>query len=162
MNNQVNKVIELLKENNLTLSSCESLTGGLFASTITSFNGVSSFFKGGLVTYQNEVKENLLKIPNDLIKTYGVVSKEIAHQMCEKTSKLLSSDICISFTGNAGPTALEEKEVGLVYIGICYLNEVEVYGYRFQGDRNFIREQVILEGFKIIEKKLAKKSKNNN
>ena len=57
MNNQINKVIELLKESKLTLSSCESLTGGLFASIITSFSGVSSFFKGALVTYQNEVKE---------------------------------------------------------------------------------------------------------
>ena len=156
MNNQVNNVIELLKESNLTLSSCESLTGGLFASTITSFSGVSNFFKGSLVTYQNEVKENLLKIPADLINTHGVVSKEIAYQMCEKTSKLLSSDICISFTGNAGPGAMENKEVGLVYIGICYLNEIDVYEYHFQGDRNSIREQVVLEGFKIIEKKLVK------
>lgn len=156
MNNQIDKVIELLKESNLTLSSCESLTGGLFASTITSFSGVSNFFKGSLVTYQNEVKENLLKIPADLINTHGVVSKEIAYQMCEKTSKLLSSDICISFTGNAGPSAMENKEVGLVYIGICYLNEIEVYEYHFQGDRNSIREQVVLEGFKIIEKKLVK------
>jgi PncC family amidohydrolase len=156
MNNQVNNVIELLKESNLTLSSCESLTGGLFASTITSFSGVSNFFKGSLVTYQNEVKENLLKISADLINTQGVVSKEIAYQMCEKTSKLLSSDICISFTGNAGPSAMENKEVGLVYIGICYLNEIEVYEYHFQGDRNSIREQVVLEGFKIIEKKLVK------
>ena len=158
----MNKIIELLKESNLTLSSCESLTGGLFASTITSFNGVSSFFKGSLVTYQTSVKENLLEIPSELINKHGVVSKEIAYEMCKRTSLKLSSDIAISFTGNAGPSAMEGKEVGLVYIGVCYLNQVEVFEYHFQGDRNSIREQVVLEGLKIIENKLVNFKKINN
>ena len=156
MNKAINKVIELLKDSKLTLSSCESLTGGLFASTITSYSGVSSFFKGSLVTYQNNVKESLLGIPSELISKHGVVSKEIAYEMCKQTSSKLNSDISISFTGNAGPSAMEGKEVGLVYIGICYLNQIEVFEYHFQGERNSIREQVVEEGFKIIEKKLVK------
>lgn len=117
-----------------TLGSIESFTGGLFASTIISKSGASKFFKGSIVAYSNEIKE---KLGVDI--SGGVINKEVAKQMAIKGKKFLNVDICISFTGNAGPISIENKPVGLVYVAI---NE-EVFELNFKGDRNSIREQAV-------------------
>ena len=155
MKNNIEEVINLLKESNLTLGSCESLTGGLFSSTVTSYSGVSKFYKGCICSYSTLVKHDLLKIDQDLIDFKGVVSKEIAYEMAKQASKLLDTDITISFTGNAGPTAMEGKEVGLVYIGLKIKDEIMTFEYHFDGNRNSIREQVVEEGFNLIKKYLG-------
>ena len=155
MKNNIEEVIELLKESNLTLGSCESLTGGLFSSTVTSYPGVSKFYKGCICSYSTLVKHDLLKIDQDLIDTKGVVSKEIAYEMARSASMLLDTDITISFTGNAGPTAMEGKEVGLVYIGLKIKDDIKTFEYHFDGNRNSIREQVVIEGFNLIKKYLG-------
>lgn len=144
------ELVSLLKEKNLTLSSVESLTGGLFASRITSFPGVSSFFKGGVVTYWTSIKEEVVHVSKEVIVQYGVVSKECALEMARKGQVLLSSDICISFTGNAGPSVMENKAVGLVYIGLKIKDKEFVKELRLQGDRNEIRNKCIEEGCKFI------------
>lgn len=148
------KIINLLKEKNITLGSVESLTGGLFASMVTSFSGVSSFYKGSIISYATKIKEDVVGVDKSLINKFGVVSKEIAQEMCLKGAKRLNVDMCISFTGNAGPNVMENKPVGLVYVGLCYLGQIEVVELHLSGDRNQIREQVIQEGIKIIQKKL--------
>lgn len=152
MNKIIRETVNLLKDKNINLGSCESLTGGLFASTITSFKGVSSFFKGAIISYSTLVKRDLLKIDQKDIDQFGVVSKEISEWMAKSTIKLLDVDLSISFTGNAGPTAMEGKEVGLVYIGLCYKNKVSSYQFNFRGKRNKIRKLSVLKGFELIKK----------
>ena len=156
----IDEVIDILKESNYTLCSCESLTGGLFSSTVTSYSGVSKFFKGCICSYSTLVKEDLLGIDKSLVDKVGVVSSEVAKEMALSSSKLLKSDIAISFTGNAGPSAMEGKEVGLVFIGIKFLDEIETYKLLLKGSRNEIRENAVLEGFNILKDKLGKRGKN--
>ena len=134
------RLVNLLKEKELTIGSIESLTGGLFASEITSVPGASKVYKGSIVTYATSEKINLLHIDKDLIDKYGVVSKEVAYEMASKGRKVLDTDLCVSFTGNAGPTCEPGGQpVGKVFIGISDKNITKTYEFDFQGDRNLIR-----------------------
>ena len=123
----MNELAQLLISHNITVSSVESFTVGNFASMLGSVPGISKVYKGSLVTYQSETKERLLSIDHDIIAKYGVVSKEIASLMCVNGKAILNSDICVSFTGNAGPDAMENKPVGEVYIGINFKDDISVY-----------------------------------
>ncbi len=107
----VKKLINLLKSNNLTFSSCESVTGGKLGSMFVSFEDSSLFYKGTITCYSNFSKKNILKISRSKIKKYGVVSQEIAIEMSKKALKLFNSDMCISFTGNAGSRPIENKKI---------------------------------------------------
>ena len=123
--NSAQNLVERLTEKNLTLGSVESFTGGLFAKTITDISGASNTFKGALVTYSKELKENLLKIPADYIAEHGVVSYEVCQQMAIKGQKVLGVDVCVAFTGNAGPEVSEDDgEVGEIYIAIVYKGHI--------------------------------------
>ncbi|MFA5010988.1 MAG: competence/damage-inducible protein A [Ignavibacteria bacterium] len=109
----------LLVEKNLTIAVAESCTGGIISGRITNVSGSSKYFKGSIISYANEVKENILKINPDLINKNGAVSSEVAVEMAVGVRKLLKTDIGISATGIAGPTGgTESKPVGLVYIAI--------------------------------------------
>ena len=112
--------------------------------------GISKVYKGSLITYQNETKERLLSIPHDIIEKYGVVSKEIASLMCINGKQILDSDICISFTGNAGPDAMEGKPVGLVYMACCVKGKTVVKRYQFKGNRAKIREQSTVKALDLV------------
>ena len=129
--------------NKKTLGSIESFTGGLFASTVTKISGASGYFKGSIVTYWTEEKERLLGISPLDVNKYGVVSKEIAEQMAVYGRDLLDVDICVSFTGNAGPTAMEDKPVGEIYIGIADEEGVNVYPYQLNGSREEIQNKAV-------------------
>ena len=123
--NNAQKLIERLTEKNLTLGSVESFTGGLFAKKVTDVSGASKVFKGALVTYSKELKESLLGIPASFIEEHGVVSYEVCQQMAIKGKKVLGVDVCVAFTGNAGPEVSEDGgEVGEVYIAVCYAGQV--------------------------------------
>ena len=124
-----------------TLSSVESFTGGLFAQSITSKPGASKFFKGALVSYSNEIKEKL-----GIDTSNGVINKEVALQMSLKGCEYFQSDICVSFTGNAGPTTLDGLPVGKVFIGI----NKQVYELDLVGSRNEIRKQAVEFALKKI------------
>jgi nicotinamide-nucleotide amidase len=117
------KFFQTLKEKNLTISAAESLTGGLFQQELTSLPGASTVFKGGLVTYSNEVKISILGVKEETIKQHGVVSLACAAEMADCIREKFNTDIGISFTGVAGPTELEGKPVGLVYIGISMVGK---------------------------------------
>ena len=138
-----NNIKDYFVENNLTLGSCESFTGGLFASTITSISGASKFYKGSFITYATEEKNKLLQIPNETIEQFGVVSKEIAFHMANNARHLLGVDVCVSFTGNAGPEAMENKPVGEVHIGIVSAEKAEIYSLNLKGTREEIRQQAV-------------------
>ena len=87
-----------------------------------------------------------------MIDTYGVVSNEVAGLMAIQGKEMFSSDICISFTGNAGPTAMEGKPVGLVYIGIAFLDKIQTYCFELSGTRESIKKQAVIIGTeKILE-----------
>ena len=139
----MDKIVNLLKEKSLTLSCAESLTGGSFASTITNIPGASSVFKGGIVSYTNEIKNKCLNVLESTLNDFGAVSKECCYEMAHNVKKIFNSDIGVSFTGNAGPSASENKPVGLVYIGISYLNKCDIYELNFKGDRISIKNQCI-------------------
>ena len=147
----VRELKELFLKYHLTLGSVESFTGGLFASEITAVPGASNFYKGGLVTYATEEKERLLSIDKEDIKQFGVVSKEIAYQMAKKGKEILNVDVCVSFTGNAGPSAMENKAVGEVYIAIAYKNSVEVFPYLLKGDREEIQQKGVKNSLTLLK-----------
>lgn len=152
----MDELAKILIENNISISSVESFTVGNFASLIGSIPGISQVYKGSLITYQNEVKERLLSIPSNIINTNGVVSKEVASLMCINGKAILKSDICVSFTGNAGPDVMENKPVGLVYVGIAY-EDVTIYQLQLKGSRKEIVDQAI----SFVVKKLIEKIKKN-
>ncbi len=140
---KVKEVNSYLRERGLTLGSVESFTGGLFAQQITSVSGASKFYKGGYITYATEEKVNLLLIPQSEVDKYGVVSKEIAYHMANNARQLLKVDVCVSFTGNAGPDAMERKPVGEVHIGIATKESAQVYSLLLKGNRNEIQSQAV-------------------
>ena len=151
------EINKLFREKGYTLGSVESFTGGLFAKEITRVSGASHFYKGGLVTYATEEKNRLLDIPYEDIDQYGVVSEQIALAMAKQGQKLLNVDVCVSFTGNAGPEAMEGKPVGEIYIGIAYFEEVEVYAFLLKGTREDIQKEGVNNALAILEKKISKK-----
>lgn len=148
------ELVEKLITNNLTLISVESLTAGLFSSSICEVPGASKIFKGAFVTYQSSFKTDALNIDSNLINDKGVVSSEVAIEMV-KSVKKYNSDLVISFTGNAGPTACEgEAPVGRVYIGLSFKDKYESHSFDFTGDRNSIRQQCVEKGIELLLKKL--------
>ena len=119
MSDLSSEIVKLLTKKKLTISFAESCTGGLLSSSITSISGSSKVFNMGLVTYSNNAKVKLLKVPKKTITKYGAVSYETCLSMVKNLSKISKSNISISITGVAGPNGgTKEKPVGLVYIGL--------------------------------------------
>ncbi len=141
---------KLFREKGRTLGSVESFTGGGFAKAITEVSGASHFFKGALVTYATEEKNRLLGVSYKDIDEFGVVSKEIAGQMASNGKKLLNVDYCISFTGNAGPSAMEGKPVGEIHIGIAFLDKAQVFSFNLEGSREEIQGKAINIAFDLL------------
>ena len=138
------ELLEILNTKKLSLSSVESMTGGLFASKVTATPGASKVFKGSIITYQTIEKIKLLKINPKLIEEEGVVSSSIAIEMAKAGKKLLGSDICISVTGNAGPTCEPGgKPVGRIYIAIAYKRDISVTQLDLKGNREKIRQKCV-------------------
>lgn len=137
------KLIALLKANKLTISCCESVTGGLFASSFVSCAGASSVFKGGLITYQTDAKRRMINQSLMIIERYGVVSLEMAELMAKDCQQQFASDIAVSFTGNAGPDVLENKPVGFVISGLAVNNKYYYFEDNFVGSRQSIRNQAV-------------------
>ena len=143
------ELIQKLKERNLTIASCESLTGGLFASSLVQVEGASQVFVGSYVTYMDKCKEILLD-GKKVLDTVGAISEEMAYLMAFKVKNILDSNIAVSFTGNAGPNASENKEVGLVYSCIIINNEIYNYKNIYSGSRDEIRQRCIEDAKKRI------------
>jgi len=115
----IKKIVSILKKKKLKVAFAESCTGGLLTNAITSVNGSSKVFTMGLVTYSNQAKNTVLKVPKQIIKKYGAVSFQCCLSMLNNLSKISKSKICVSTTGIAGPSGgTKQKPVGLVYIGV--------------------------------------------
>ena len=139
------KLLQELKEKGLTLGSVESMTGGLFSAKFTEIPGSSAVFKGGIVTYSSEEKINIVGVEKETIDKYGVVSEQVAMEMAEQGRKLLNVDICVSVTGNAGPTTEPGgKPVGCFYIGVSSKSGTSVKGYQKSQKRNEVRNSAVL------------------
>ena len=110
----------LLREKGLTLSAAESCTGGLVAKRITDLPGASAVFRGGVVSYTNDVKAQVLGVPEELLEVFGAVSEPVARAMAERCRTICGSDLAVSVTGVAGPDTDDRgNEVGTVYIALA-------------------------------------------
>ena len=150
-------VAEILCEKKLSVSTAESCTGGMIASTLISYPGISSVFKEGAVTYTNESKIKRLGVSEETIKKFGAVSKETAKEMAEGIAKVANTDIGIATTGLAGPGgATKDKPVGLVYIGLFIKGKTIVQKFNFNGDRESIRKKTTMNALNILRKELIR------
>lgn len=154
-NSLVAVVVDQLKSKGLTISAAESLTAGKFQSTLGSVPGVSSVFYGGVVTYSNQAKEQLLGVSHETLKNEGAVSEQTAKKMANSVREKLGTDVGISFTGVAGPAELEGQPVGTVWIGLAIKGQKTIAKlYHFSSNRYFIRERAALSGLDYIRRSL--------
>ena len=142
------QVIRRLTEQGKTLATAESCTGGGVGSAITAVPGSSAVFAGGIISYANEVKRDVLGVSAADLQTVGAVSPEVAAQMAEGARKLLKTD---SLTGIAGPDGgSEEKPVGLVWFGLATKDGVRTEKAIFRGDRARVREQAVTHALGML------------
>ena len=129
-------LVKILAKKKLKVSFCESCTGGLLASTITSISGASKVFDLGFVTYSNQAKIKILKVNKNVIKKYGAVSHECCLSMVKNLSKISKANINVSVTGIAGPNGgTKQKPVGLVYIGVKKGKKTLINKYLFKNKK---------------------------
>ena len=146
-------LVNLLKKKKLTLAVAESCTGGLLSSSITAISGSSKIFSLGFITYSNKSKNEILKVPNKIIKKYGAVSIQCCLSMVNNLSKISKSNISISITGIAGPGGgSKSKPVGLVYIGLKKGNKVKAQKYIIKNKgRSYIQNTIARKSLKLIK-----------
>ena len=146
------KVVKLLSKKRLKISFAESCTGGLLSSSITSISGSSKVFTLGLVTYSNQAKINILKVPKKIIMKHGAVSYETCLSMVKNLYKISRTNISISITGVAGPNGgTKQKPVGLVFIGVKKGNKTLVKKFLFKKrTRNSIQRSTVYRALSLI------------
>ena len=147
----------LLLERGLTVAVAESCTGGLVGKRFTDVAGSSDYFLGGVTSYHNDVKMNVLGVPAGMLAQYGAVSEQVAAAMAEGVRALLHADCALSTTGVAGPGGgTDEKPVGLVFIGSVVDGVTEVERQRFWGRRDQIRERAALAALDLLRRRLLR------
>jgi len=134
-----------------TLVTAESCTGGGIGAALTAIPGASAVYKGGIISYTNEVKSSLLNVREDLLEQKGAVSAAVAEAMAEGARKQLNADVAVSVTGLAGPAGDEfDNPVGTVYIGYADNFVTESRKYLFSGDRDVIRKSAICAALETV------------
>ncbi len=149
--------VNLLKEKGLTLSCAESCTGGYFGKRITDISGASAVFRGGVITYTNEAKIELLGVNPETLEKYTAVSPEVAEEMARGVRERLKTDIAISITGEAGPTPSTNQEVGTVFVGVSTKEKTFAVKLNVarQRDREYIRRVASSRAMKEIIKVIS-------
>lgn len=133
---------KLLIQKSLTIATAESCTGGLIGHMITSNPGSSAYFMGGIISYSNQAKCDLLSVSPDTLKRYGAVSNETAMEMAKGVRERFGTEIGLSVTGIAGPDGgTKEKPVGTVYMGFAFDKKILSVKYLFRGTREEIKQQ---------------------
>ena len=152
--NQESKILfDACTRRKISITTAESCTGGMVASSIVSINGSSSIFNSSIVTYSNLMKSKLLKIPLDIIEINGAVSEITAYHMAKNVLSIMTADISIAVTGIAGPTGGSiDKPIGLVWIAIGTKLEVFKQKYLLNGNRLEIRQKTTLESLRFANK----------
>jgi len=151
-------IVKAASEKTVTLGTAESCTGGLIGGALTAISGSSKCYAGGVVSYSNNLKMNLLGVPKEMLKTHGAVSEPVAKTMASGAREKLGVDIAISVTGIAGPGGgSEAKPVGTVWIGVATANGVSAREFQY-GDigRNRVRDQTVLDALKTLSCALDK------
>jgi len=149
------QVAKLLVQNQKTLATAESCTGGKIAEVITSAPGASAFFKGSIISYATEVKQDVLNVDEELIKKYGAVSEEVAYAMAEGVQKLLKTDFAVTTTGNAGPTKGDQNvEVGTVCMALASPNSIKTYTFTFGNHRTRVIQKSVNKAFELLQTEL--------
>ena len=135
----------------LTVATAESCTGGLIAGAITAVPGSSECFYGGIVSYDNSVKQNVLGVPESVLRTDGAVSAPCARAMAEGSRRLIGTDLAVSVTGIAGPDGgSAEKPVGTVWFGLASADGTTAEMRRFGGDRAAVRAQTVIHALELL------------
>ena len=145
------KLVQTLAEMGLTISTAESCTGGMVASSIIDVAGASDVYNEGFITYSNEAKAKYLNVSEESLQKYGAVSEEVVREMAFGCRKVTGSDVAIVTSGIAGPGGgTVEKPVGLVYIACAYKDIIEARCFKFDGDRTQIRQQATSKAIEIV------------
>jgi nicotinamide-nucleotide amidase len=150
----VKEIFERLVPRELRMSVAESCTGGLIAHEITNLPGASLFFDLGVVSYSEGSKRSVIGVGASLLRKHGTVSEEAAVAMAEGVRRLTDTDVSLAITGIAGPAALEDKDVGLVYMAVSLKDMIESKGMSFKGDRETVKRKASLEALKFLNQVL--------
>lgn len=149
--------VNALRRAGETLALAESCTGGLVAQMITSVPGASEVFKGGVVCYTDEAKEQLLKVPRHILDKHGAISMETACILAEQTARRMDADWGMSVTGVAGPSPAEGKPVGLIYVGLAEKGRsARAYRFTFRGSREDIRVRAAKQMLFLLQERIKK------
>jgi nicotinamide-nucleotide amidase len=147
-----------LTEIGKTVATAESCTGGLIAQRFTANAGASKYFKGSIVSYTRETKENVLRVSEDLIDKYSVVSAQVVEAMAVNVLQLMNTDYAIATTGNAGPTKDDTEEgIGIVYIAIATKDSVYSEQFSFGNHRVKVINKAANKAFEMLQKEILKK-----
>ena len=145
------KLVKVLTEKKLTCATAESCTGGGVGYAITSASGASAVFWGGIISYDNSVKRDVLGVSAEILETKGAVSSECASAMAEGARRSLKTDLAVSITGIAGPGGgTAEKPVGLVWFGVASKAGVRTEKMIFSGDRDAVRSSAIEHALSML------------
>ena len=149
VNDLAYELIQELGQLNLTISVAESLTGGLVAASLTQIPGASAVFKGGIIAYRDETKEQVLKVDAALITKFTSISEPVAQSMAINIREIMNTDIGIATTGVAGPDKSEGFAPGIVFVAISIGDHNICQKLELVGDRTQIRDQSVNEIFKL-------------
>ena len=148
---------DLLREKNFTIACAESCTGGLLTSKLTDVAGSSSYVKGAIVSYTDEIKNKILQVKAETLEKFSAVSEETAREMSANVRKIFAANIGVGVTGFAGPGGGNENfPVGTVFISVADEKNVAVKKFSFVGSRTEIKIQAVQAALKMIEEKIAK------
>lgn len=134
------KLVNLLRKNNISISTAESITGGMIGSSIVNIPGASDIYEEGYITYSNRIKNKILNVKEESLNKYTAVSKEVCKEMLVNLKKMTNTNSAIVVTGYAGPG----ENAGLVYIGVNLFNIYSINKYIFKESRNIIRKNTTI------------------
>jgi len=147
----------MLTQQNKTVATAESCTGGKIAQVLSSIPGSSIYFKGSVVSYAKEIKVNVLKVSEETIEKCSVVSKEVAQEMAVNVQQIMKTDYAIAVTGNAGPTKdATNEEVGIVFIALATPETVIVEKFNFGQPREKVIDRTVNKSFELLLKEILK------
>ena len=149
----VNELAKLLVNRNIRLGTAESCTGGWIGCELTAVAGSSCWYEGGVICYSNDIKRNVLRVPDALLERYGAVSEPVALAMADGARKVLQTEASVAVTGIAGPDGGSvEKPVGTVWLAWSYAGTVVARCFQFSGNRTQVREQAVQKALEGILK----------
>jgi nicotinamide-nucleotide amidase len=147
----------LLTSKKLTMATAESFTGGKIAEQITSVPGASAYFKGGIVGYATQIKQEVLQVPKELIQEYSVVSAEVVSAMAQNVRELMKADFGVATTGNAGPSKGDsDAPIGTVFIAIATKEGVKAEKFNMGNHRTRIVQKGVHKALEMLQKEILK------